>query len=145
MSELSFHLLDQAGLTLFAAWFTDPELSRRVSTPTEQWFHYVTADAGNFAWLVYVDQQPVGFIQLDTYPDQTGSIGLAVNPSLRSRGYGKRILSAFLLHESAQRLGKIEACIEADNAASLRCFQASGFTALNLEPNGDGLVTYVYP
>lgn len=144
MSDLSFHLLDCAGLTLLTEWFHDAELSRRVSAPTEHWFHYVTAEAGNFAWIVYEDQQPVGLVQLDTCPDRTGSIGLTVNPRLRSRGYGRRILSAFLRQEAAQRLEKIEACIEIDNIASLRCFQASGFTAQNSKPDGDGLVTYTY-
>ncbi len=145
MSDLDFQFLNRAGLALLADWFRDPELTRRISAPTEQWFQHVTAKAGNGAWLVYEGPLPVGLVQLDTCPDQTGSIALAVNPRLRSCGYGKRILSAFLRGAAAQRLDHIEACIEADNFASLRCFQAAGFRASSSEPDRYGLVTYVYP
>ncbi len=144
MLELRFQLLDRVGLNTFAAWFADAELKRRVCAPTEPWFHYVSARPENFAWLVYEGQQAVGQIQLDTYPDHTGSMSLVVNPQLRSCGYGKRILRAFLCQEATLRLGEIEACIEADNIASLRCFRASGFVAQDAEPDNNGLITHVY-
>lgn len=144
MPDLCFHTLDRAGLTILAAWFEKAELARRVSPPTEQWFQYVTAGQGNFAWLVSENAQPIGLVQLDTYADGTSSISLVVNPAIRSRGYGKRILRAFLLQEAARRLDKIEAFIEADNSASLRCFSACGFAAVSPEPDADGLLTYAY-
>lgn len=144
MTGFQFQLMDRCGLTIFAAWFADAELDRRVCAPTEQWFDYVSTRPENFAWLVYEGPQAVGQIQLDTSPDGTGSMSLVVNPELRSRGYGKRILRAFLHHEAASCLGEIEACIEADNVASLRCFRASGFVARDAEPDGNGLMTHVY-
>ena len=144
MPELQFRILDPSGLDIFAAWFADDELSRRISAPTEQWFQYVSTKPENSAWLVYEGRVAVGQIQLDTYPDQTGSLSLAVNPELRSRGYGKRILSAFLLQEVASRLGEITACIEADNNASLHCFRACGFVARDMEPDSNGLISFVY-
>lgn len=143
-TTLQFQLLDHTGLSIFSAWFADAELKRRICAPTEPWFQYVSARPENFAWLVYENQQAVGQIQLDTYPDRRGSMSLVVNPELRSRGYGKRILRAFLRHETALRLSEIEACIEADNIASLRCFRASGFVARDAEPDSGGLITYVH-
>ena len=145
MPDLCFRPLDRAGLTALMSWFSDAELSRRLSAPTEQWFQYVTVEAGNSAWLIFEDHQPVGMVQLDTYPDKTGSISLAVDPRLRARGYGQRILSAFLRQEAGKNLERIEACIETDNLASLRCFQAAGFRASDMGPDNHGLVTYVYP
>jgi len=144
MPKLQFRILDPSGLDIFAAWFADDELSRRVSTPTEQWFQYVSTKPENFAWLIYEGREAIGQIQLDTYPDRTGSLSLVVSPELRSRGYGKRILSALLLREEASRLGEIRACIEEDNSASLNCFRACGFVARDIEPDNNGLITFFY-
>ena len=107
-------------MTLLVDWFRDPELNRRISAPTEQWFQYVTAGAGNRAWLVYEGFLPVGLVQLDTGSDQTGSISLAVNPYLRARGYGRRILSAFLRQKAVQSLNRVEACIDKFKTRHLR-------------------------
>ena len=144
MPELQFRRLDSLGLDIFAAWFADNELNRRICAPTEQWFQYVSTKPENSAWLVYEGRTAVGQLQLDTYPDRTGSLSLVVNPELRSRGYGKRILSAFLLQGEASRLVEIKACIEADNSASLNCFRACGFVARETEPDSNGLISLVY-
>ncbi len=143
MHDLFFRPLTRDGLTLIRPWFADSELGRRISAPTEQWFDYVSAGQGNFAWLVCEENQAIGLIQLDTETDQTGSVSLVVNPKLRHCGCGRRILSVFLGREEARCLIEIEACIETDNTASLRCFQAGGFKATEMKPH-DGLVTYVF-
>ena len=144
MTELKFQRMDRNGLETFAAWFADAELRRRISAPTETWFRYVSTGADNFAWLVYEEGRAVGQVSLDTFPDQTGSMSLAVNPELRTRGYGGRILRAFLAQEEIAPLGAIVACIEADNAASLRCFRGCGFVALTEGPDPHGLIEHVY-
>ena len=142
-TALRFERLDCAGLRVFAAWFDEGELRRRLSAPDEAWFRYVSAGAGNGAWLAYEGERAVGQVQLDAAPDGTGSLSLAVHPALRGRGYGGRILAAFLRGEEALRLGEITACIEADNAASLRCFRACGFVPRGDGPDADGLIEHV--
>lgn len=140
---LRFQRLGLPERELYAKWFSDPELNRRVSAPTEQWLRHVNTE-GNFAWLVYEGPEAVGQVQLDTCSDQTGSVDLVVNPALRGRGYGSRILANFLSRDEAACLREIEAWIEADNAASLRCFQKAGFAAQRSEPDENGLIVYAY-
>ena len=144
MTKLRFQRMDRNDLETFAAWFADAELSRRISAPTEQWFRYVSTRSDNFAWLVYELERAVGQVSLDTFPNQTGSISLVVNPELRSRGFGRRILRSFLAQAEAAHLGEIEACIEVDNTASLRCFQGCGFVACTQEPDNHGLIKHVH-
>jgi RimJ/RimL family protein N-acetyltransferase len=144
MTELRFQRMNRNDLETFAAWFVDTELSRRMSEPTEQWFQYVSSGDNNFAWLVYEAERVVGQVSLDTFSHQTGSIGLVVNPKLRSQGFGKRILRSFLVQAATAHLGEIEACIEVDNTASLRCFQGCGFVACPPEPDSNGLIKHVY-
>jgi RimJ/RimL family protein N-acetyltransferase len=144
MTDLRFQRMDRDDLETFAAWFADAELRRRISESTEQWFQYVSSGDNNFAWLVYEAERAVGQVSLDTFAHQTGSIGLVVNPELRSQGFGKHILRSFLARAATAHLGEIAACIEADNTASLRCFQGCGFVACPPEPDSNGLIKHVY-
>jgi len=82
MYELAFYPLHTDRYRLYTTWFRDPELARRIETPTRQWLHYVTTTPGVYAWLIYPAMRPVGQMQLDTTPQDRGSIALAVNPAL---------------------------------------------------------------
>ena len=144
MHELTFHPLNTDRYRLLTTWFRDPELARRIQLPTPQWLHYVTTTPGVYAWLVYHATTAVGQVQLDTTSKGTGSIGLAVNPSLRRQGYGTAVLRALLTRPEATRLHQIAADVEADNTASCRCLVKAGFVLPSDRPDDDGFLHYIY-
>ncbi len=144
MHDLKFRPLDIRGYRLLTTWFQDPELARRIQSPTPQWLHYVTTTPGVYAWLVYHATAAVGQVQLDTTPEGTGSIGLAVNPSLRRQGYGTAVLRALLTRPETATLHQIAADVEADNTASRRCLVKAGFVLLSDRPDDDGFLHYIY-
>lgn len=144
MVSYTFVPLDDAGLLVYAGWFADAELRRRVEPPTPQWFDYVRHTPGVFAWLVHADQAAVGFVQLDTAANQSASIELVVRPDQRRQGHGRGILRALLRQPATAALKAIEAMIAADNTASLRCLAAAGFTPTSPTPDGDGFLALVY-
>ena len=144
MAELTFHLLDESELLLLDTWFQDVELRRRMQPPTLQWFGYITKAPGCYAWMVYEGDTALGQLQLDTYEDNTGSVGFAVNPQLRNQGYGKKILRVFLRRPEVTRLEQLEARIEADNPASIRCFQQAAFRQAGSEPDSEGFLRFTY-
>ena len=94
--------------------------------------------------MVYDGDTALGQLQLDTYADNTGSVGLAVNPQWRNQGYGTKILQAFLRRPEVTKLIRLEVTIEPDNIASLRCFQQAGFIQASLEPDGEGFLHFLY-
>jgi RimJ/RimL family protein N-acetyltransferase len=144
LSELIFRPLDEITLRLYLAWFQDAELKRRIQPPTQQWFNYVSHTPGIYAWIIYENDLPVGQLQLDTYTDHTGSVGLVVNPAVWNQGYGQRILEAFFQRVEVACLAQVEAAIEADNLASLRCFQKAGFIQDRPEPDEEGFLHFSY-
>ena len=144
MSELTFCLLDESGLRMYHTWFQDTELRRRIEPPTLQWFNYVSNTLGIYSWILYDGNTPVGQLQLDTYANNTGNVGLVVNPKLRNQGYGKKILKALLLRSEVTRLDQLEVTIEPDNLASLRCFQQTGFIQASVEPDNEGFLHLIY-
>jgi RimJ/RimL family protein N-acetyltransferase len=144
MFELTFRNLDEVELRQLDIWFQDAELRRRIQPPTPLWFNYVSNTPGCYAWMVYDGDVAIGQLQLDTYADNTGSIGLVVNPQLRNQGHGKRILRSFLQRSEVTRLERLEVTIEPDNIASLRCFHKAGFIQVSSEPDGEGFLHFAY-
>lgn len=138
--------LDEAGLSTLEAWFRDAELRRRMggSRPLERWFAFVRSEPGYFAWMAHEEHFPVGMASLETYPDETASVGLIVKPELRNRGYGERILRVLLSRAEVAALRALEVGVEADNSAGLRRAAAVGFIGQPSEPDADGSLTLVY-
>ena len=144
MTDLTFTLLDEAGLSTLRSWFSDPELKRRFEYPTHIWFDYVSDSPNVYAWMIQEDDLPVGQLQLDINTDQTGYIGFCVKPELRNQGFGKRILRAFLARPEVSTLKRVVATAEVDNLASHRCVKAVGFVQEGSEPDEQGFLSFVY-
>jgi RimJ/RimL family protein N-acetyltransferase len=144
MAELTFRLLDESGVRLYQTWFEDVELSRRIEAPTPQWVDYVTSTPGIYAWIVYDGDSAVGQVALDTDSDLKGYFSLVVKPALRNQGYGKRILRAFLQQPEVTQLKELEATIEPDNGAALRCCQHVGFVQVGSAPDEEGFLRFIY-
>ncbi len=144
MAELSFRPLDESEMRMYATWFDDAELRRRIEAPTPQWFTYVTTIPGNYAWMVYDGETAVGHMQFGTSPDHEGYFDIVVNPALRNQGYCKKILRAFLERPELTGLDRVRATIEPDNLASLRCLQQAGFVQVSPEPDEEGFLHFTY-
>ena len=142
MDALVFIHLNEWGYHVLESWFTDAELRRRYSRPTQTWFEYVLNEPRVYAWMILENGHPVGHLQLDCKQNGTGYFSFLVKPGLRNRGYGKRILRAFLALPQAAKLSCIKTEVEADNLASIRCLQAAGFFQETLEPDADGFLHF---
>ena len=144
MSDLTFALLDETGLSILRSWYSDPELQRRLEYPTQTWFDYVSGEPNVHAWMIQEDDLSVGHLQLDVGADQTGYIGFCVKPELRNQGYGKRILRAFLARSEVRTLNRIVAEAEVDNSASHSCLKAAGFAQEGNGPDEYGFLRFIY-
>ncbi|WP_158289282.1 GNAT family N-acetyltransferase [Paenibacillus flagellatus] len=135
---MEFVRLEQEGLALLKQWFQDPEALRRLSgmLPLERWLPFVLQNPDYYAWIVYESGQPVGQIDAETEADGTAYVSLLVNPGLRGRGYGSRMLAALLQRPELTAVRRWEAGIEPDNIASIRCFRKAGFVEQEVDEDG---------
>jgi RimJ/RimL family protein N-acetyltransferase len=141
---MEFIKVDKDNVSVYAAWFEDAELHKRLCPPNEMWLTHVTSSSGQ-AWLCYDKGQAIAQIQLDTNDDKTGSVDLAVKPKLRGQGIGTKVLKTFLDSALAAHLNCIEARIEEDNLASQKVFIKAGFIARGKSPNEEGFLHFIYP
>src|ERR1700716_2648789 len=67
MSEgrFDFSPMNSADIEAYRSWFSDPELARRLSEPSEAWIAYVAAAPRPAAWSVAEQGELVAHIQLE--------------------------------------------------------------------------------
>lgn len=141
---LRFERFAARHLPIYASWFDDPELRRRIEAPTPAWFRYITEEPDVLAWMVYDGDQPVGVMQVDIKPELIAYFGFETNPALRRRGYGRRMLRALAQILDPARVRQLIGEVETDNTASIGCMLSAGFALRSPEPDADGFLTYVY-
>ncbi|AZN41702.1 GNAT family N-acetyltransferase [Paenibacillus albus] len=141
---MDFKKLDLEGLSILEEWFKDPEVLKWLSgtLPLNRWYEYVEQSPSYFAWMVYEEGSRIGQISLEIYSDNTASIEILTNPPLRNKGYGKRMLEAFLTRPELATVQTIKVGIEHDNITSLNCFKKIGF--VEQEFDLEGLVTLTF-
>ncbi len=141
----SFDPLDEQGLEIYSGWFAANEARHWVEPPTRRWFEYVHDTPGCHAWLVRgEDGLAIGAVQLDEQQDGFASLLVFVKPEARNQHHGRGILRALLALPELSRLHTLEAGVQADNVASLRCCLAAGFHVASNTPDADGFLTLVY-
>ena len=130
---IHFRRLTAADIDELTVWFRDPVLARRVSLPDDTWRTYILSDNGvSKSWAgrdargrllceIQVDRQS---------PEDPGYINFYIDPALRGQGLAEPILLAFLEEGPGRDYEAMDASIEPDNHASLRCFRACGFVEL---------------
>lgn len=139
---MKFVAVTKDNVSVYAAWFKDAELHRRLSSPTDEWLTYVTSGSNAQAWLCYHEGQALAHLQLDTCQDKTAYLALAVQPGLRGQGIATGVLKAFLNTSFCRRLHAPDARIEADNLASQRIFSKAGFIPQGIDEEGFHMFIY---
>jgi RimJ/RimL family protein N-acetyltransferase len=142
---MSFQFIpfDEKSLSIYQAWFEDDELRRRISFPDHKWFNYVSHDSSVHCWAVYENIDLIAQIQMDVgqIDDSTAYISLSVDPLRRGEGTGSKVLEEFL-HIYGEKYQQIEAGIEPDNLASIKCFEKNDFVKTATE-DADGILTFI--
>jgi len=140
-------------LPLVEPWFDDAETRRRLGDRT--WPSMILRLAGSppgehrgrsvlehRAWLVEMDNAPVGLVDAESYEDDTVGIALIVAPAYRSCSVGRRTLEAVAGQLVEEGMREIFGGVEVDNVASIRCMEAAGFTRRSNEPDAEGFLYF---
>jgi RimJ/RimL family protein N-acetyltransferase len=139
--SLEFRLATEADTELLFQWRNDFQ-TRKLSlqpepVPWEGHKEWVRASLKNSLRRIYIvmDQgQTVGTLRSDASSDAQmpyKELSWTVAPEKRGHGYGRRMLSEFVMKFP----GKYSARIKKENTASIKIAQAAGFSILKEENN----------
>ena len=106
--ELDFHLFKQEDYPAYYSWFQDPDLHKQLGPMQEEedeWLTYVLneqaglTEFGGSTYSVFSNQELVAVMGIANPSAENPTYGItsiAVNPLLRSRGIGSRILKRIM-------------------------------------------------
>jgi L-amino acid N-acyltransferase YncA len=120
----TFRLADAA---IVARWLRGPGLGLPPGVAGRKWAERLLADPRVQAWVAVQGEVPVGFSRLDVGPDRVAELTLAVAANRRRQGVGTAVLQAVLAAAAHQRLRRIHAVVDRDNAAAMWFFAENGF------------------
>jgi UDP-2,4-diacetamido-2,4,6-trideoxy-beta-L-altropyranose hydrolase len=123
------------------AWNGAPEVRARSIDPRpialadhQRWFAARLRDPRCRLWIALHDGCPVGVVRVERRTDhEPGRISIVLDPAMRARGLGRRIVGLACVADG----GPIVAEILADNHASRACFEAAGFVLDPAAPEPD--------
>jgi RimJ/RimL family protein N-acetyltransferase len=89
-----------------------------------RWFAGRLGDPHGRFWIVLLDATPIGVVRIDREREPSlGRISIVLDPSVRGRGLGRRVIGLACAADG----GPIVAEILADNLVSRTAFEAAGF------------------
>ena len=87
-------------------------------------------------WILDVDGRAAGTVRMDVDSPTSALASIVVDPELRGRGYGRRLL-AFLDAQARNRgIRELRAVIHPENAASHALFAAAGYVRSDHDVEG---------
>ena len=117
-----------------------PEISRYISIDEENYWNYVTTEENVFYFKVYLQEQLVAAIHLETV-DKTLYMCIMVLPKYQQKGIASKIVKNIQNDNLPIEFDEIEISIDESNLASIKLFEKMGFTRTSQE---DGLINYIY-
>ena len=131
---------------IFASWLEQESINKWLGG-IEDWykyFEYADSNQEYFLFKASLDDKIIAKIAIEII-DEIGYISYMINPGEHNKGHGKKILKLFLRDMNRlidRKIKRIEAGIDADNAASRRCFESCGFKLKEIDE--DGFMDYIY-
>lgn len=93
----------------------------------ERWFEAALADPDRLMLIAELRGAPVAHLRFDPVADGTAAVSISMAPAARGQGLSRTCLEAGIARAGAHGFGRIAAEVHADNAASVRLFEGSGF------------------
>ncbi len=148
MKQFSFKPITKKDVPLLLKWFKEPHVIKWWPTPKEDedfFAHFLKRirSKDTFAYLVLLDNEPIGYIQyylidkqknpwLPELPEKiVGTDQFIGRPELIGKGLGPEFIKEFI--ESILFTKEIDAVIvdpEPKNKAAIRCYEKIGFKLL---------------
>jgi len=84
--------------------------------------------AGQFRFVIDLENTPIGFIDLFDYTTNSAGVGVIIAKNYRRRGFSKEALELLINYATnTLKIEKLHCNIQKDNLASIKLFTSCGF------------------
>ncbi len=140
----------QADAKLIFDWSNDPLVRAQSFNSAEivwenhvKWFEKKLQSTTDLLLIALVNNEPAGLVRFENINQKT-TIGVLLDDAFRGKGLSSKIILGATDYYFSEHSGPISAFIKAENLASVKAFQKSGFTFVQqLEINHLPSVEYV--
>ena len=142
-----FKKIKKAHQSILQEWLKDKATRKHLGgmLPLEDCINYMISNIDTLAYFVFKNEMPIGMVDVEFYPsEKTTSLSLLINPNFRKKGIGTFILKTTLQLDCFKNYTRLDAFIEPENIASIKCFQNAGFQKMNEELDEDGMFCFAY-
>ena len=103
--------------------YTKEELTNYIANAKQD-----IATAGQFRFVIDLENTPIGFIDLFDYTTNSAGVGVIIAKNYRRRGFAKEALHLLSIYSfETLNLKKLDCNIEKDNLESIKLFTSCGF------------------
>ena len=103
--------------------YTKEELTNYIANAKQD-----IATAGQFRFVIDLENTPIGFIDLFDYTANSAGVGIIIAKNYRRRGFAKEVLKLLSIYSfKTLNLKKLDCNIQKDNLASIKLFTSCGF------------------
>ena len=109
--------------------YTKEELTNYIANAKQD-----IATAGQFRFVIDMENTPIGFIDLFDYITNSAGVGVIIVKNYRRRGFSKEALELLIDYATnTLKIEKLHCNIQKDNLASIKLFTSCGFKAIREE------------
>lgn len=88
----------------------------------------VITNAGQFRFVIDLENNPIGFIDLFDYTANSAGVGIIIAKKYRKKGFAKEVLKLLIDYSTnTLKIEKLHCNIQEDNFASINLFTSCGF------------------
>jgi diamine N-acetyltransferase len=103
--------------------YTKEELTNYIANAKQD-----IATAGQFRFVIDLENTPIGFIDLFDYRTNSAGVGVIIAKNYRRRGFAKEAMQLLSIYSfKTLNLKKLDCNIQKDNVASIKLFTSCGF------------------
>ena len=103
--------------------YTKEELTNYIANAKQD-----ITNAGQFRFVIDLENTPIGFIDLFDYTTNSAGVGVIIAKNYRRRGFAKEALKLLSIYSfETLNLKKLDCNIEKDNLASIKLFTSCSF------------------
>lgn len=131
-----------AHLPVLSAWFDAPAVRSRIAVDDfDAYYRTVSKQENYYLYSVFDGEALVALVMAEILENRAAA-ALIVDPARTGHGIGTNTLLALTAnaHTLFGEVASIDACIEPDHTASIRCFENGGFTCVGTDEYG----LYIY-
>lgn len=113
--------------------------------PLDNFIKFLLNAKNRLTYIAIHNSKYIGMVDVELYPkDKNAAVDILIAPEERGKGFGNIVLQKLIQDSEFEKYNKLDAFIEPENIASIRCFEKAGFCKIKNELDEDGMFHFSY-